>query len=621
MRKRGEITVFLCLALVSILSLLMGLLESARTAGARLYLTMAADSAAASVMSQYNRELWERYRLLFLEAESEKAIADSFGTFLDYYLEQENLYPMKREETEIAGIVRMEENGGEALEKEILSYIGYRLPEAAADAAGIAREAAQAAKAADFRELLRVCREAGAETKRLEKKRAEAMDVLEDITKLRDGVIRAAERENAGAFRSRAQKLKRKINRFSGCVDGYGKELERLSAHRASVSGDNVFASRPESEAKEPMDRELSAYEQTEKAAAETLSEFRETERRLLAGKADLESALELLEEAENAGDDEADETDPDWDSILALAQGIEAPDIGRREKPDREKMSALDRLEKLLDADLLKTVLPPGTAVSERKVSLQGIPSQRRENGGPPVEPAGQFLIGEYILLSFDSFLEKAQRGQQELLYEQEYILCGRSCDRDNLRETAERLLAIRGAANLLYLLGSPEKRAEAEALAAAVSAGNVPVKFVLTFFVLTLWAFGESVADLRSLFAGGSVPLWKTETTWRTGMESLLSLAFLDFGRDPAGNGETQAEGGFGYGSYFRILLFLENRNVRNFRMMDLIQWNLRKTQADFAVSDCIYEAEMRARVRQRHLFLLKSGYLNTAAATIGY
>ena len=102
---------------------------------------------------------------------------------------------------------------------------------------------------------------------------------------------------------------------------------------------------------------------------------------------------------------------------------------------------------------------------------------------------------------------------------------------------------------------------------------------------------------------------------------MESLLSLAFLDFGRDPAGNGETQAEGGFGYGSYFRILLFLENRNVRNFRMMDLIQWNLRKTQADFAVSDCIYEAEMRARVRQRHLFLLKSGYLNTAAATIGY
>lgn len=41
MKKRGEITVFLSLTLVCILSLFMGLLESARTAGARLYLTMA----------------------------------------------------------------------------------------------------------------------------------------------------------------------------------------------------------------------------------------------------------------------------------------------------------------------------------------------------------------------------------------------------------------------------------------------------------------------------------------------------------------------------------------------------------------------------------------------------
>ena len=59
MKKRGEITVFLSLTLVCILSLFMGLLESARTAGARLYLTMAANSAMASVMSQYNRNLWD----------------------------------------------------------------------------------------------------------------------------------------------------------------------------------------------------------------------------------------------------------------------------------------------------------------------------------------------------------------------------------------------------------------------------------------------------------------------------------------------------------------------------------------------------------------------------------
>lgn len=107
MKKRGEITVFLSLTLVCILSLFMGLLESARTAGARLYLTMAANSAMASVMSQYNRNLWDMYHLLFLEYESPEAIGRSFDTYLDFYLEQENLYPMKRKSREVTAILNM----------------------------------------------------------------------------------------------------------------------------------------------------------------------------------------------------------------------------------------------------------------------------------------------------------------------------------------------------------------------------------------------------------------------------------------------------------------------------------------------------------------------------------
>ena len=77
MRKRGEITVFLSLIMVCIFSLILGLLDSARTTGARLYLEMSANSAMASVMSQYNRNLWDMYHLLFLEYESETAVEQS----------------------------------------------------------------------------------------------------------------------------------------------------------------------------------------------------------------------------------------------------------------------------------------------------------------------------------------------------------------------------------------------------------------------------------------------------------------------------------------------------------------------------------------------------------------
>ena len=84
MKMRGEITVFLSLTIVCIISLFMGLLESARTAGARLYLEMAANSAMDSVMSQYNRNLWDMYHLLFLESESKEAISQSFENYLRY---------------------------------------------------------------------------------------------------------------------------------------------------------------------------------------------------------------------------------------------------------------------------------------------------------------------------------------------------------------------------------------------------------------------------------------------------------------------------------------------------------------------------------------------------------
>ena len=75
------------------LSLVLGLVESARTAGARLYLRMASDSAVSSVMSYYNRNLWDRYQLLFLEYESEAGDQGDLGRYLDFYLEQANMYP------------------------------------------------------------------------------------------------------------------------------------------------------------------------------------------------------------------------------------------------------------------------------------------------------------------------------------------------------------------------------------------------------------------------------------------------------------------------------------------------------------------------------------------------
>ncbi|MBQ5599339.1 MAG: hypothetical protein IIU67_04745, partial [Lachnospiraceae bacterium] len=128
---------FLSLILVCILSLFLGLVESARTTGARLYLEMAANSSMDSVMSQYNRNLWDMYHLLFLEAESDEAMEESFIFYLDFYLEQDNLYPMKRKDVKVINAERMTDKAGSALEQEILSYMKVRIPDLVKDAGAI----------------------------------------------------------------------------------------------------------------------------------------------------------------------------------------------------------------------------------------------------------------------------------------------------------------------------------------------------------------------------------------------------------------------------------------------------------------------------------------------------
>ena len=70
MHNNGHITVFLSLTLLCIVSLMCGLLESARTAGTRWYLKIAADSAMDSVFSRYHREAWDKYRIFLLEDKS-----------------------------------------------------------------------------------------------------------------------------------------------------------------------------------------------------------------------------------------------------------------------------------------------------------------------------------------------------------------------------------------------------------------------------------------------------------------------------------------------------------------------------------------------------------------------
>ena len=94
----------------------------------------------------------------------------------------------------------------------------------------------------------------------------------------------------------------------------------------------------------------------------------------------------------------------------------------------------------------------------------------------------------------------------------------------------------------------------------------------------------------------------------------DGLLAMEFLE------GRPDMEASGS-GYEDYIRILLFLEDKAVRNYRMMDVIQWNVRKKQKDFSTDACACEVEIRTEISQRHLFLMKDEYWQTVETAWAY
>ena len=159
--------------------------------------------------------------------------------------------------------------------------------------------------------------------------------------------------------------------------------------------------------------------------------------------------------------------------------------------------------------------------------------------------------------------------------------------------------LVAVREAMNLLYLLGNTEKRAEAEQLAIAITgaSGLAPLVAVTTFFILTVWALAESIEDVSILLRGGKVSFVKQRDDWKVSLSGLAGegIAVLGKAEDSGKEGR-----GLDYQAYLKLLLLLCSRAQKEYRMMDMIQKNIRIVQTDFLVRKCAcrLEAEVKGR-----------------------
>ncbi len=248
-----------------------------------------------------------------------------------------------------------------------------------------------------------------------------------------------------------------------------------------------------------------------------------------------------------------------------------------------------------LEDPSTVSTVkIDPGAYFSHRPERMKGtgLCEEAVEVGGG----SNELVFQTYLFEKCGCYGEELEKALMK--YQIEYILMGKDTDWQNLEQVAKRLLLWREVANVLYILTDSAKVAEAQALAAALSAVILmpalmePVKYTILF----AWAYVESLQDVKTLLSGGRVPVWKTAADWKTGINCIKN----------ARGSLTQDEGGSGlnYKEYLQIMLFLQNEGTRTERAMDIMEMDIRRTpgNAEFRMDACFDSFRAQLSVSSR-------------------
>lgn len=280
----------------------------------------------------------------------------------------------------------------------------------------------------------------------------------------------------------------------------------------------------------------------------------------------------------------------------------------GAEEKSSSEEQTPFSCLETIENAGILSIALPKDMKVSGRAVNLEEQVSYRNLRTGYGSFPARQgikgpeekILFNEYILQKFSHASGSSEAGEttdeteekkdSSLKYEVEYILAGKSSDKENLESVLFKIFLIRMALNYMCLLGENSLKAQAEVMAIVISAVLLmpEISEPLKHLILLAWASGESIVDLRSLLSGNRVPLTKNSDNWQL---SLGSLLLLGSGSDAVEGSDTQD--GVSYEDYLRAFLFLENTDNVSMRTLDRMEENMKSVcgleffQADQCIS----------------------------------
>lgn len=285
-----------------------------------------------------------------------------------------------------------------------------------------------------------------------------------------------------------------------------------------------------------------------------------------------------------------------------AQADGVELEIPSSEVDPNFK--NPIEVIATLKQTGTLGLLIPDTSQISGKSVDVGKYASHRQLQQGMGIIPTSgeaqgmvaDFLFQEYMIGKCGSYLSPNTSAALE--YQLEYFLVGKDSDLENLKGVANRLLLTREAANLLYLFTNSPKRAQISSMAVTIAAaiGVPPAAPIIEGILMTVWAFGESVIDVRALLRGEKVPLVKDSSSWQLALENLADLPELLNG-ESGGNSH-----GLDYKEHLRILLMLKSSEEKLARAMDIVEMTMqgKSGRENFHLDSCLYSLEVNMQMQ---------------------
>lgn len=633
---RGSITVFFSLVFVTIVSVLATTLESARWACTRLYIRQASEDAVRSVFADYHKPLFEEYGVLFLDetyGSGEGMVEEKLKEYIACNLNPNYgrlkadsfLYKSSMTAASVENKVAATDGMGAVFRRAACDYMKYRLP-------------------ADFAEEFLAQLDFIGRADEVKEFFDRINRIQSDLDKIDKVVIKINDLiESIRGFQQSAADIAVEVNKLLKIKEPDEKQKKLLEETKELL----LVTKQDIVNAVEQIIENSGIYEEVTEKVSEYLcgladewlnNNVSESIRSIVL--AEIES---LLIHSGGKGDIYGIEKN------CGMAEGILEQLYLWAEDYTTGSFSDLDRIqielpEMIKDAfweafdveelwsefysnGFYSLICPGYDRLSEAVIEPfenRGYVWERAElykEDSTVIQAATDALIfQEYIKRSFANYANV--KANTAIKYETEYIVAGKSMDKDNIDAVIGRLLAIREGLNLVYLMCDSQKKNDAHALAMeciGFSGVYVGVK-VLEYTILAVWALGEAMLDVRILMSGGSVPVVKGTGDWNLELSSLTDIGSI-LG-SVAAPGVGTGLGDWCYEDYLHVFLYMQNKDEQVLRVMDIIEANIKKNYSTaFRVTNCVQSLRIKAGFDTSPVFANNSIFNRECEIDFGY